>query len=446
MQPPKTHYARNRSGEYVAYQTLGGGPVDLVFVPDWVSNLEIMWEQPTVRRFLERLASFCRLICFDKRGCGISDPVTLSALPTYEEWTDDIGTVLDRMGLESAWLLGHGDGGHMAILFAATHPARTQGLILFDTYARRTEAPDYPCGVPEKYVRLYINAVMDAWGKGTITRVGGAPSLSDDEAFIDWRGRYERLSMTPGMFEKTYPTTYEIDVRSALATIRVPTLVLHRKGNSYIRVDNGRFLAEHIEGARFVELDGNDHFFHAGDTEPALAEVEQFLTGAATQPEEHRILATVLFTDIVDATTRAQAVGDKAWKALLERHHELVRGALRQHRGQEVDTAGDGFFATFDGPARGVRCALAIREALEAIGLQVRIGLHVGECEMIGPKVGGIAVHIGARVMAEAVAGEVLVSRTVKDLVVGSGLRFTPIGARSLKGIEGEWELFRSDD
>jgi len=442
---PKTQYARNRNGEYVAYQVIGDGPVDLVFVPDWVSNLEIMWEDPSLRSFLERLASFCRLICFDKRGCGVSDPVTVAAMPTYEEWTDDIGTVLDRLGLEHACLLGHGDGGQMAILFAATHPGRVSGLILFDAYARRLEAPDYPCGVPAKFARPYINAVIDAWGKGTSVKLGGAPSLADNEAFIEWRGRYERLALSPGTFDNTYPSTYEIDVRSALTSIRVPTLVMHRRDNRYIRLGNGHYLAEHIEGARFLELPGNDHYFHAGDTAAPLDAVQEFLTGNVTSQVDNRVLATVLFTDIVDATARAQALGDKAWKALLERHHEVVRESLMRYRGREIDTAGDGFFATFDGPARGVRCALDLRERLRSIGLEIRAGLHTGECELIGPKVGGIAVHIGARIMGQATGGEILVSRTVKDLVVGSGLSFESLGPRPLKGIEGDWEVLRTE-
>jgi pimeloyl-ACP methyl ester carboxylesterase len=439
---PKTQYARNRNGEYVAYQVLGHGPPDLVFVPDWVSNLEIMWEDPTTTRFLERLASFSRVICFDKRGCGVSDPVSVGALPSYEEWTDDIGTVLDRLGIESACLFGHGDGGQMAILFAATHPGRTSALVLADAYARRKRDADYPCGVPGELVRLYVNAVVDAWGKGTIAAYGGAPSLADDRAFIEWRGRYERLAMSPGMFEHVYPTTYEVDVRPALATIRTPTLIMHRRDNRYVRVGNGRYLAEHIEGARLIEIDGGDHYFHSGDIEAMLAPVEEFLTGVVAVPADDRVLATVLFTDIVDATSRAQALGDRRWRTLIERHHAIVRDALQRFGGREVDTAGDGFFATFDGPARGVRCALAIRDAVRELDIEIRAGLHAGECELIGAKVGGIAVHIGARVMTHAGPGEVFVSRTVRDLVAGSGLRFSPAGTRDLKGVEGEWELF----
>ena len=442
---PRTQYARNRSGEYVAYQVFGRGPADIVFVPDWVSNLEIMWEDPSTSRFLERLASFGRVICFDKRGCGVSDPVAVGSIPTYEEWTDDIGTVLDGLGLERASLFGHGDGGQMAILFAATHPGRTTALVLADAYARRTRADDYPCGVPQHYLRLYVNAVIDAWGKGGAVALGGAPSLADSRSFIEWRGRYERLAMSPGTFEHVYPTTYEIDVRSVLPTIHVPTLVLHRRGNNYVRVGNGRYLAERIAGARLVELEGDDHFFHAGDVETMLGEVERFLTGTEAPVTEDRVLATVLFTDIVDSTKRAQALGDSRWRRLLERHHAVVRDALLRFRGREVDTAGDGFFATFDGPARAVRCALAIRDAVRDLEVEIRAGLHTGECELIGAKVGGIAVHIGARIMGQAAAGEVLVSRTVRDLVAGSGLRFRALGERSLKGVEGDWELYASE-
>jgi pimeloyl-ACP methyl ester carboxylesterase len=442
---PRTQYVRNRNGEHVAYQVFGHGPPDIVFVPDWVSNLEIMWEDPSTSRFLERLASFGRVICFDKRGCGVSDPVAVGSIPTYEEWTDDIGTVLDGLGLERACLLGHGDGGQMAILFAATHPGRTTALVLVDAYARRCRADDYPHGVPQRYVRLYVNAIIDAWGKGGGVALGGAPSLAGSRSFVEWRGRYERLAMSPGTFEHVYPTTYEIDVRSALSTIHAPTLILHRRDNSYVRIGNGRFLAEHIAGARLVELAGGDHFFHAGDTEAMLAEVERFLTGAEAPPVEDRVLATVLFTDIVDATRRAQALGDRQWRALIEHHHAIVRDALLRFRGREIDTAGDGFFATFDGPARAVRCALAIREAVRELDLEVRAGLHAGECELIGAKVGGIAVHIGARIMGQAGAGEVIVSRTVRDLVAGSGLRFSPLGARTLKGVEGDWDLFLTE-
>ncbi len=444
MKGPPIRYTRNSDGEYIAHQTFGAGSVDAVFIPDWVSNLEVMREEPTIARFFDRLGGFARVVCFDKRGTGLSDPVFLGALPSYEEWTDDVGTVLDAVGLERAALVAHGDGGQMAIRYAATHPHRVSALVLIDAYARRRRAADYPWGVPDHLVSMYARAVVGEWGKGTITRAGGAPSLADNDRFVQWRGRYERLAMGRGPFEAIYPTTYDIDVRSILPAIQAPTLVLHREGNSYIRAPNGRYLAEHIRGARFETLPGNDHFYHAGDTVTLLRHVQEFLTGTTEVPEENRVLATVLFTDIVDATRLAQELGDQDWAYLLEVHHEKVRHELERFRGQEVDNAGDGFFATFDGPARAVRCALAIRESLRTIGIEVRAGVHTGECEVVGPKVSGIAVHIGARIMGVAEPGQVLVSRTVRDLVVGSNLSFASAGEHKLKGVAGSWELFEA--
>lgn len=437
----RTHYARNKEGQSVAYQVMGTGPPDIVFVPDWVTNLEIMWEEPTLARFLDRMASFARLICFDKRGTGVSDPVSLGAVPTWEEWMDDVGTVMDAVGSECAAILGHGDGGQMALLFAATHPSRTSALVLADTYARRRRAPDYHCGVPPQIAEQLIELIVSTWGTGQGI-VRGAPDLARNPSFVEWRGRYERLSMSPGQFKSIYPLTYELDFRPVLETIRVPTLVLHRVGNIYVHPDNGRYLADHIEGARFVEVPGEDHLFHGGDTEALLGPVREFLTGTNEAPVEDRVLATVLFTDISGATEHADRLGDRVWGDLLERHHATVRQQLERYRGREIDTAGDGFFATFDGPARGVRCGLAIRDAVKLLGIEIRAGLHTGECELIGDKVGGIAVHIGARVMSTADRGDVLVSSTVKDLVAGSGLVFTGRGTHELKGVSGEWELF----
>jgi pimeloyl-ACP methyl ester carboxylesterase len=438
---PRTRYAKNKEGQSVAYQAFGDGPPDIVFIPDWVTNLEIMWEEPTLARFLDRMASFGRLICFDKRGTGVSDPVPLGAVPTWEEWMDDVGTVLDAVGSERAAVFGHGDGGQMALLFAATYPNRTSALVLADAYARRRRAPDYPCGVPLQVAEQLIEFVLTDWGKGEAT-VHGAPSLARNPSFVEWRGRYERLSMSPGQFKSIYPLTYELDFRPVLETIRVPALVLHRAGNPYVVLENGRYLADHIEGAKFVEVPGEDHFFHAGDIEALLGPVREFLTGTREIPVEDRVLATVLFTDIVGATEHAARLGDRIWADLLERHHATVRQQLERFRGREIDTAGDGFFATFDGPARGVRCGLAIRDAVKSLGIEIRAGLHTGECELIGEKVGGIAVHIGARVMSTAEAGDVWVSRTIKDLVAGSGLEFTGRGTHKLKGVAGEWELF----
>jgi class 3 adenylate cyclase/pimeloyl-ACP methyl ester carboxylesterase len=434
-------YARDRDGQHVAYEISGEGPLDLVFVPDWVTNLEVMREEPSIARFFDRLASFSRLIFLDKRGSGLSDPVPLGAIPTIEEWMHDICTVLDDLGSPRAAVFGHGEGGPMALLFAATHPDRAQALILADTCARRREADDYPCGLSDLLVDRHVDTIVRKWGTGETARFG-APSEAGRPGVIERRARLERLAMSPGQFAAVYPTTYDRDARAVLGAIRVPTLVLHRTNNPYIRIDNGRYLARHIEGAKLVELPGEDHFFHAGDTGRMLDHVQGFLTGTLEAPDHDRVLATVLFTDIVGATGLAESLGDRDWRDLLQRHHALVRQELERFRGREVDTAGDGFFATFDGPARGVRCALAIRERVRSLGIDIRAGLHIGECEVMGPKLGGIAVHIAARVMALSQPGKVMVSRTVKDLVAGSGLDFEPAGRHTLRGVAEEWDLY----
>jgi pimeloyl-ACP methyl ester carboxylesterase len=438
--PPRTRYAATPEG-HVAYQLLGDGPGEIVFIPDHASNLEIMWEEPSLARFLMRLSSIGRLICFDKRGTGVSDPVPLGALPTLEQWMDDIRTVVDAVGSERVTVFGHGDGGLMAILFAATYPERTSALILADAFARMVRAADYPCGMPPDVARAYYETLCERWGSGTLENPG--PSMMSNPSFREWRGRFERLSLSPGALAAMYPViVLQSDVRFVLETIRVPTLVLHRAGNRYIRVGHGRYLAQQIAGAKYVELAGEDHFFHVGDSEALLAAVQEFLTGKKQVHDDDRVLATVLFTDIVGSTERAAEMGDRAWRDLLEGYYAVIRGELARFRGREVDTAGDGLFATFDGPARGVRCALAIRDSVRQLGLEIRAGLHTGECELIGDKVRGIAVHIGARVAAAARAGEVLTSTTVKDLVAGSGLRFIDRGVHLLRGVSGEWKLF----
>jgi class 3 adenylate cyclase len=441
----KIKYSKNRAGQSVAFQTVGDGPLDIVFIPDWVGNLDVMWEDPTLAAFLERLARFARVICFDKRGTGLSDPVPLGAVPTWEEWMYDVGTVMDAAESRRAAILGHGDGGAMALLFAATSPERTTALVLVDAYARRMRADDYPWGLPEQAVPKMVDAILKSWGTGEAARVG-APSLAGDPGFIEWRGRFERLAMSPGQFDPVYPQTYDVDLRWLLPTVRVPTLVLHRAGNRYVVPGNGRFLAHHIEGGRYIELTGDDHFFHAGDLEAMLGPVEEFLTGRRAVPEAERVLATVLFTDIVGATLHAERLGDGPWRELLDRHHALVRRELAHFGGREIDNAGDGFFASFEGPARGVRCAMAIREAVRPLGIDIRAGLHTGECERTGDKLAGIAVHIGARVAGTAETGEVLVSRTVKDLVSGSGLTFVDRGVHTLKGVSDSWRLFSAEE
>ena len=439
---PDVHYAKGPEG-HVAYQVTGGGPVDIVFVPDWVTNVEVMWEEPAIARFFTRLGSIGRLICFDKRGSGISDPVPLGALPTLEQWMDDIRTVLDAAGAERAVVFAHGDGAPMAMLFAATYPERTTALVVADGTARKLRAPDYPHGLPLDVAPRHVEVMIAEWGTGNAVRVG-APSMAS-EAARRARGRLERLAMSPSVFAGEYQVALNADVRPILETIRVPTLVLHRIGNRYIRVGNGRYLAEHIPRARFVELPGDDHLFYAGDVEAMLAPIEEFLTGARPVVDDDRVLATVLFTDIVGSTEHASRLGDRAWRDLLERHDTAVRQELGRFRGREIHTTGDGFFATFDGPARAVRCALAIRAAVRPLGLEIRTGLHTGECELRGDDVSGIAVHIGARVAAAANAGEVLVSGTLKDLVTGSGLRFVERGVHRLKGVEGEWPLHAAE-
>ena len=441
----KIKYATNRDGQSVAFEVIGDGPLDLVFIPDWVGNLDVMWEDPTLAAFLERLARFSRVICFDKRGTGLSDPVPLGAVPTWEEWMYDVGTVMDAAESRRAAIFGHGDGGGMALLFAATSPERTTALVLADAYARRMRAEDYPWGLPEEAVPKMVDAILKSWGTGEAARVG-APSLAGNAAFIEWRGRFERLAMSPGQFNPVYPRTYDVDLRWLLPTVRVPTLVLHRAGNRYVVPGNGRFLADSIDGARYIELQGDDHFFHAGDVEAMLGPVEEFLTGSRAVPEPERVLATVLFTDIVGATSVAERMGDGAWRELLDRHHAVVRRELKRFNGREIDTAGDGFFASFEGPARGVRCAMAIRDAIRPLGIEIRAGLHTGECERSGEKLAGIAVHIGARVAGLAEADEVLVSRTVKDLVSGSGLIFVDRGVHQLKGVSDSWQLYRAEE
>jgi class 3 adenylate cyclase len=440
MHDVETRYAVSNDG-HVAYQVIGDGPRDLVFVPNWGSNVDVMWEEPSLAHFLRRLSTFSRLLCFDKRGTGVSDPVTLDALPTLEQWMEDVRSVMNAVGSPRTAILGDSEGGQMAMLFAATYPERVSALILTNTAARHLRDVDYPWGLPARSVEPFLQRMRELWGTGGLVEVM-APSVAHDERFRRWYGRYERLALPPKAINAYYISQLDRDLRSVLPTIQVPTLVLHRVGNRHMRVGHGRYLAEHIPGAKYVELPGDEQFFHSGDTEVMLGEIEEFLTGVRPAAEFDRVLATVLFTDIVDSTERAAVLGDRAWRALLDTHNGIVRRELSRHRGQEIRSAGDGFLATFDGPARAIRCASAIRDEVRALGIEIRAGLHTGECELMGDDVGGLAVHIGARVAAEADAGDVLVSSTVKDLVAGSGIEFADRGARALKGIPGEWRLF----
>ncbi len=436
---PRTQYVRGPEG-HVAYQVFGRGPRDIMLVPDHPNNIEIMWEEPALARFLERLATMGRVICFDKRGTGISDPVPLGALPTLERWMDDIITVIDAVGSTRIVPFGHGDGGPIAMLFAATYPERTEALVLGDTFARMREGVDYPDGLSAAAAEAKAAELYGYWGRDE-----RRPARSGFEvpSFALWRARFERLALSPGAIETMYPVCdLDVDVRSVLRSIRAPTLVFHRRANGWIPFAFGRYLAEHIAGATFVEIAGGEHLYYQGDGDGILSAVQQLLTGEHEALDDDRVLATVLFTDIVGSTEKASSLGDRAWRDLLERHHAVVRRQIAHFRGREIATAGDGFLALFDGPARGVRCGLAIRDAVRALGLEVRAGLHTGECERMGDNVGGIAVHIGARIAAEGAPGEVLASSTVRDLVVGSGLTFQDRGYRALRGIEGEWRLF----
>jgi len=435
--PPETRYAK--SGDVnIAYQVVGDGPTDLVYVPGWVSNVELIWEKPKPTRFLERLASFSRLILFDKRGTGMSDRVSNGRLPTLEERMDDVRAVLDAVGSKRAALVGHSEGGSMSLLFAATYPERARALVLIGVFARRIRTDDYPWA-PSLEERLEtIETVERDWGVGLdITEM--APH--EDPALLEWYSTCLRRSASPGAAAALLRMNSQIDTRHVLPTIQIPTLVIHRTADRDVTVDEGRWIADQIPGARFVELPGDEHLVWAGDQDALLAEIEEFLTGTRSAQQYDRVLSTVLFTDIVGSTERARALGDRAWRDVLDEHHTRVRNVLDQHRGLEVDTAGDGFFASFDGPARGIRAACAIRDGVRQLGLEIRAGLHTGECELLRDKIGGIAVHTGARVAAAAEPGEVLVSSTVKDLVAGSGIVFADRGERELKGL-GSWRLY----
>jgi pimeloyl-ACP methyl ester carboxylesterase len=433
----ETRYAK--SGDvHIAYQVTGSGPIDLVLVPGFVSHLEADWDSPAKSRLLQRLGSFCRLIRFDKRGTGLSDRIKI---PTLEERMDDVRAVMDAAGSQKAALFGYSEGGPMSILFSATYPARTTALIIYGSYARRLRAADHPYGKTPEEWEAFVQRLEREWGGPAAIDVF-APSQAADPKFRQAFANSLRQAASPGAVVDIMRMNGEIDVRPVLPVIRVPTLILHRTGDRLTDIGQARYLASHIQGARMCELAGDDHIFYLGDGDAIINEIEQFITGERHDPEPDRILATVLFTDIASSTERAAAIGDRRWRELLEQHHAMVRRNLSEFRGREIDTAGDGFLTTFDGPARAVRCASAVIEGARNLGLEVRAGVHTGECEIMGEKLSGLAVHIGARVAANASPGEVLVSSTVKDLVAGSGLRFTDRGVRVLKGIPGEWRLY----
>ncbi len=438
---PETRYAR--SGDYsIAYQVVGEGDLDLVYVPGLASHVEVFWEEPAYSRFLHRLASFSRLILMDRLGTGLSDRLPPNQAATFEQRMDDIRAVMDAVGSDRAALLGWSEGAALCATFAATYPQRSTALVMYGGMPRLVRADDYPWGLPPDFIEEWIANVPFAWGQDEELIRLWAPSVADLAEPRRWFARFGRLAASPGAASALFTMVRDLDIREVLPAIRVPTLLVHRTDDTLMRVEHSRYMAERIPDAKLVELPGVDHLWWFGDQDAIVDEVEEFLTGARSAPETDRVLATVMFTDIVASTERAAELGDRRWRELLATHEAVVRRELERHRGREVKMMGDGFLATFDGPARAIGCARAIADGVRPLGIEVRAGLHTGECEVMNGDVGGIAVHTGARVSAEAGPGEVLVSSTVKDLVAGSGIEFEDRGTHELKGVPGEWRLY----
>jgi class 3 adenylate cyclase len=439
----ETRYVKTADG-YVGYQVFGSGPIDLLFISAWSSNLDVMWQEPTLARYLDRLASFARVICFDKRGSGVSDPVPLASIPSLDAWMDDARSVMDAVGSKRAAVLGDAEGGPMAILFAATFPDRVSSLVLTNTFARFRRADDYPIGMPDHAYERMLESANSYFGRSFEIALLTAPSAALDPRFQRWLPMYQRVSMPPGTFEAMYRWVTSLDVRSVLPAVTAPTLVITRTDALHHRPTFGRYLAENIPDATLVELPGADTYpFHAGDFAPLVDEIERFFTGHDKAPESNRLLATCLFTDIVGSTQRAAEVGDERWLDLLSVHDRVSGEHVERYRGELVKHTGDGILATFDGPARAVTCGIRLTDELQRSGIEIRTGLHTGEIEHRGNEVAGIAVHIAQRVMDHAPDSGVAVSATVKDLVTGSGFSFEPLGSHELKGVPGEWALHR---
>jgi class 3 adenylate cyclase len=440
MDTPETRYARTIDGVHIAYQVVGDGPTDFVYVGPWVTHLECRWEFPPYASYLRRIASFSRLILFDKRGFGMSDPVPADLLPNLETRMDDIRAVMDEVGSERAVVYGASESGMLSLLFAATYPDRTLALVIHGSYPSARWEPEAPWGWKEQEFSDRLADIERSWGTEDFIRREFA-DIAPDERFIRFFATYARRGASPGAVAAAERMEYDSDVRHVLSAIHVPTLILHRAQDE---PEANRYVADHIPGAEYVALAGDEHVPYLGDQNSVLDEIERFVKGVrAEEATLERVLATVLFTDLVGSSARTAELGDREWKKLLMEHHATIRRLLARYRGMEVDTAGDGFFATFDGPARAIRCAQAIREAIARLGLEVRVGLHTGECETIDGKVGGIAVVIGARVGAAAGPSEILVSQTVRDLVAGSGLAFEDAGEHELKGVPDRWRLYR---
>ena len=431
----ETRYARNGDLR-VAYRTSREGPRDLVYVSNWFQNCEVVPELPSIQGWVEAMMSLGRLIFFDQPGTGASDPITPAALPTLEQWSDSITAVLDDLGSREAVLLAVDGALAPAALFAATYPSRTTALVVLEGYADPlTERTN---GMDAQEARA---AMVAMWGTGEFQHAFNPDMPWNEEIRASW-ARYERLAASPGTVALMLPFVAELNVRAVLPTVRVPTLVLQHTDDPVVVPAQGKYVADHISGAKYVELPGRNLYHFVEPWRPSFQEIYEFLTGHQAEVADDRVLATVLFTDIVDSTRRAAEIGDRHWHALLDAHDAVVRSQLARFRGREVNTSGDGFLAMFDGPQRAIRCAMSIRDAVQALGIEVRAGLHTGECEVRGDAIGGIAVHIGARVSALAGPNDVLVSSTLRDLVIGSGLEFEERGAHELKGVPGEWRLF----
>jgi pimeloyl-ACP methyl ester carboxylesterase/class 3 adenylate cyclase len=435
---PEVRFA-SCNGERIAYQVVGDGPIDMVFMSAWFSHVDGRWEEPSFARMLSRFAGFARLIVFDKRGSGASDPLSTSAT-TWEDWADDIRTVMDAVGSEKAAIVGVGDSGPIAMLFAATHPERVSALVVANTSARATKAEDYPWGRTAKEVVEFLDAEEHTWGTGGMLETF-SPSKAGDPDYRRWWARYQRMAASPGTSTSVARLIFQMDVRPVLKTIQAPTLVAQRRDLPMVSVEHGRYLGEHIPNAKYVEVPGSDYFIYLGGSEVVDA-IEEFLTGVPPELEPDRVLATVVITDIVGSTDRAVTLGDRQWLQLLDSHDDLVRRKIEDFRGRIVKTTGDGMLATFDGPARAIRSSLAMRSSLEHLGIAIRSGLHTGEIELRGDDVGGIGVHIGSRIAGVAAPHDILCSRTVKDLTVGSGIAFEDRGVHELRGVPEPWRLF----
>lgn len=441
---PETNYVRNGDVN-IAYQVIGTGSIDIVFVMGWISHLEYFWKHPLFASFLTRLASISRLILFDKRGTGLSDRVPIDKLPTLEQRMEDLHSVMDVVGSESAVLVGVSEGGPMCSLFAATYPERTRALVMIGTYAKRIRDEEYPWAPTAEERETFFDVMQQEWG-GPVGIEERAPSMANDERFREWWATYLRMGASPGAAVALTKMNAEIDVRSVLPSIRVPTLVIHRTGDMCLNVEEGRFVASKIPASRFVELPGNDHLPFVGDQDAILDEIERFVTGSAAGDRFDRVLATVMNIRIIDPKREAAKRGDTEWNELVSGAETFVRRQLELFRGRQVSYDETGLLAAFDGPARAIRCAAVISSSAEQLGIGVKTGLHTGECDVINDRFGGVAVDLAVQIADVAAPGSILVSRTVKDLVAGSGLRFSEAGVHSFDGIEGKWRLFTVDN